>query len=63
MHRPPHMESARDDRGATTTEYALLVSLIALSIIAMVWAVGTNLSGVYVRSCDDLVTATSGTTC
>jgi pilus assembly protein Flp/PilA len=61
MPRLCRADSRRHERGATATEYALLVSLIALAIIAMVWAMGTNLSGVYGRSCDDLATATNRT--
>jgi Flp pilus assembly pilin Flp len=63
MDRPPHADSLRDERGATATEYALLVSLIALAIIAMVWALGTSVSDVYGRSCDDLSAATAGNGC
>ena len=37
----------RDDRGATAVEYGLLVALIALAIIAAVFTLGTNLSGVF----------------
>lgn len=36
----------RDD-GATAIEYALLVALIALVIIAVVTLIGTNLSGIF----------------
>jgi Flp pilus assembly pilin Flp len=63
MHQASHAHSLRDERGATATEYALLVSLIALAIIAMVWALGTSVSDVYGRSCDDLSAATAGNGC
>jgi pilus assembly protein Flp/PilA len=33
----------KEDRGATATEYALLVALIAIAIIGGVTAFGTNL--------------------
>jgi pilus assembly protein Flp/PilA len=34
----------RDDRGATAVEYGLMVSLIAVVIIAAVTLIGTNLN-------------------
>jgi pilus assembly protein Flp/PilA len=37
----------RADRGATATEYALLVALIALAIIVGVTAFGTALNGFF----------------
>jgi len=37
----------RDDRGATAVEYGLMVSLIAVVIIAAVTLVGTKLSGIF----------------
>jgi pilus assembly protein Flp/PilA len=39
--------ATRDDKGATAIEYALLVALIALVIIAVVTLLGTNLSGIF----------------
>jgi Flp pilus assembly pilin Flp len=62
-HRPTRATPPADERGASAAEYALLVSLIALFIFASVTAVGTNLAGVYGRSCDDLSTATAGNGC
>jgi pilus assembly protein Flp/PilA len=38
---------ARDDRGATAVEYALMVSLIALVIILGVVAFGTSVKGLF----------------
>lgn len=35
------------DRGATAVEYALLVALIAVVIIAAVTLLGTNLTGIF----------------
>jgi Flp pilus assembly pilin Flp len=61
-----HRESqavCRDDRGATATEYALLVSMIALFIIGSVAAVGIHLVGVYDGACDDVASTTSGSSC
>jgi pilus assembly protein Flp/PilA len=37
----------RDDRGATAVEYALMVTLIALVIIAAVTAFGLSVSGLF----------------
>lgn len=36
-----------DDTGATAVEYGLMVSLIAIVIIAAVALIGTNLNGVF----------------
>ena len=38
---------ACDDRGATAVEYALMVSLIALVILAAVTAFGLSVSGLF----------------
>ena len=37
----------RDDEGATAVEYGLMVSLIAVAIIATVTLLGTTLSGLF----------------
>jgi pilus assembly protein Flp/PilA len=37
----------RDDRGVTAVEYGLMVSLIAVAIIATVTLLGTTLSGLF----------------
>ena len=37
----------RDDRGVTSVEYGLMVSLIAVAIIATVMAVGGALNGLF----------------
>lgn len=37
----------RGDRGATSVEYALLITLIALVIIGVVMLVGTHLSDMF----------------
>jgi Flp pilus assembly pilin Flp len=63
MDRLRHAEPNRDDHGATSTEYALLISMIALFIIGSLAAVGTNLAGVYDRSCDEVATVSGGTDC
>ncbi|MEL6289377.1 MAG: Flp family type IVb pilin [Pseudomonadota bacterium] len=38
---------ARDTRGATAIEYALIAGIIALGIILVITAVGTNLSALF----------------
>jgi Flp pilus assembly pilin Flp len=38
---------ARDDRGATAVEYALMVGLIALVIVASVTAFGLSVKGLF----------------
>lgn len=37
----------RKDKGATAVEYGLMVSLIAVVIIAAVTLIGTNLTGIF----------------
>ncbi|MFM6973648.1 MAG: Flp family type IVb pilin [Agromyces sp.] len=39
----------KNDQGATAVEYALIVALIAVVIIAAVTLLGTNLSGIFTR--------------
>jgi Flp pilus assembly pilin Flp len=63
MHRPSRTASPANERGAAAAEYALLVSLIALFIFVSVTAVGTNLTGLYDRSCDDVAGIAGGATC
>jgi pilus assembly protein Flp/PilA len=40
----------RDEEGATSAEYGLLITLIALVIIAGVGALGISISGMYDRN-------------
>lgn len=54
---------ATRDRGATAVEYALMVALIAVAIIAIVTFLGGNLAGIFKKSCDALNTAGSGKPC
>jgi pilus assembly protein Flp/PilA len=63
MHWPPRVDPGLDERGATATEYGLLLSLIALAIIGSVFVLGTSLGGLYGRTCDDVSMATTGTNC
>ncbi|MGW8590086.1 Flp family type IVb pilin [Dietzia sp. NPDC055877] len=44
----------RKDRGATAVEYGLMVGLIAVVIIAAVWALGDNLSTLFDGVADDI---------
>lgn len=41
------MNFLRDEEGASAIEYALLVGLIAVAIVAAVTALGTKVSGVF----------------
>jgi pilus assembly protein Flp/PilA len=47
----------RDEEGASATEYALLVTLIALVIMAGVLAFGTKLLGLYTSNTTEIVGA------
>jgi pilus assembly protein Flp/PilA len=49
--------SIKEERGATAIEYALLVGLIAVIIIAAVSVLGTSLRDIF----DSIVTALGGT--
>ena len=44
----------REERGATAVEYGLIVSLIAIFIIAAVALLGTNLSNIFSTIATDL---------
>ena len=44
----------RKDRGATAVEYGLMVGLIAVAIIAMVFLLGDNLSGLFSDVAEDV---------
>src|SRR6476469_8393536 len=41
------LKTERDERGATAVEYGLMVSLIAVAIIATVRTLGTTLDGLF----------------
>lgn len=63
-----HLKSAdrhrrRDDSGASAAEYALLISLIALIIIAGVTLFGNRVERLFSNSCDEVASATSGSSC
>jgi len=47
----------RDADGAAASEYALLVMLIAVAILAGVTAFGNKLSGLYTNNTDQIVKA------
>ncbi|MFH1419071.1 MAG: Flp family type IVb pilin [Planctomycetota bacterium] len=40
----------REESGATATEYAVMVALVIIVVIASIAAVGTKVSGMYVDS-------------
>jgi pilus assembly protein Flp/PilA len=44
----------RPDRGATAVEYGLIVALIAIAVIATVWALGQNLEGLFGDAADEV---------
>lgn len=52
----------RDQAGASSVEYAILVSLIAVVIIGSVTFLGGNTSRLFQKTCDS-VASTQGTTC
>lgn len=52
-----------DQRGATSTEYALLAVLIAVVIIAAVTLVGGKTAGLFQRTCDSLPSSSATSTC
>ncbi|HZJ06944.1 MAG TPA: Flp family type IVb pilin [Nocardioidaceae bacterium] len=49
------------ERGATSVEYALLLSLIAAAIILAVGLLGVSATGLFEKPCEEL--ATSGRPC
>ncbi len=51
-----------EETGASSVEYALIVSLIAIVIIAAVALFGGNLAGMFHNSCDSIA-ATQSSTC
>jgi pilus assembly protein Flp/PilA len=63
MHQPPLADGRHEERGATATEYGLLVSLVAAAIIAGVAAFGTGVENLYDRSCNDVATVAGNTGC
>lgn len=52
----------RSEAGASSSEYAILVSLIAIVVLGSIALVGTNLGASYKHSCDSIA-ATQSTTC
>jgi Flp pilus assembly pilin Flp len=47
MHKASRFESGRDEQGATATEYALLVGLIAMAIFAAVGTFGVAVADLF----------------
>jgi pilus assembly protein Flp/PilA len=62
MARPAHRSVLRRERGASAVEYAILVGLIAIVIIASVTFFGQRTAGLFQRTCDS-VASTQATTC
>ena len=51
----------RDDRGAASVEYALLVTAVAAVIVLVIVALGTIVAGMFGESCETIKTAASST--
>ena len=58
----PGLPHTRSDRGASSVEYAILVALIALIILAAVSFFGQRTSGLFEKTCAS-VAHTQGSTC
>jgi pilus assembly protein Flp/PilA len=50
-----------EEEGVTAIEYGLIAALIAVVIIAAITAVGTNLTCIFTRIADCLISPTTGT--
>ena len=61
MRVPAHRVGSSEE-GASSVEYAILVSLIAVVILAAIALLGTNLSSSFQHSCES-VAATHGGAC
>ena len=53
----------RDERGASAAEYAILVSLIAIVIIAGVSFFGQRTAGLFQKTCESVASSTAGPGC
>lgn len=62
-HRERGASATASERGASATEYALLISGIAAVIVLVVFAFGDALLGLYDDTCDDVVYHASGGSC
>jgi pilus assembly protein Flp/PilA len=58
-----HTARRRDERGASAAEYAILVSLIAVMIIAAVSLFGSSTAGLFQHTCDSLNAAQGSAGC
>ncbi len=52
-----------DERGATSTEYALLAALIAVVIIASVTLLGNKTATLFSKTCQSIPSYSAGPTC
>jgi pilus assembly protein Flp/PilA len=50
----------REDDGAASVEYGLLVAAIAAIIVLVVFAIGTWVQGAFNQTCDELDSPTTG---
>ncbi len=62
-HCAPGRHRARDQRGASAVEYAILVGLIAIVIIAGVTFFGGATNGLFQRSCTSVAASTQSGGC
>jgi pilus assembly protein Flp/PilA len=53
----------RDERGASSVEYALLAVLIAVVVIAAVMLLGSKTSGMFDTTCESLPSYDAGSVC
>jgi Flp pilus assembly pilin Flp len=54
---------SRDERGATSTEYALLAVMIAVVIITGVTLLGTRTAGMFQQACESVPSYDGTSTC
>ena len=59
----PRRSRRGSSRGATSVEYALLIALIAIAIVAAVTLLGNGTAGLFQRSCDSFSQHSEGTAC
>jgi len=53
----------RDEHGASAVEYAIMVGLIAIVILASVSFFGQRTSGLFQSSCESISSSTAGSGC
>lgn len=60
---PRPLTSGRCDRGASATEYGLLISGIAALIAVIVFAFGDNVANLFDDTCDRVASQGAGSSC